>query len=121
MSDKSKQKRDLRKRRHAPGAPHRRRHRGPAPARGVPIQQYIVAQLIDDGGRQHPRRRQLAGGGPPLGGARQATTAAKVGTLVAQRAKDAGIGTVVFDRGGNRYHGRIAALADAAREAGLEF
>jgi large subunit ribosomal protein L18 len=47
--------------------------------------------------------------------------AAKVGTLVAQRATKAGIAKVVFDRGGNRYHGRIAALADAAREAGLEF
>src|SRR4051812_36772477 len=42
-----------------------------------------------------------------------------VGELVAQRAKDQGIGAVVFDRGGNRYHGRIAALADAARESGL--
>ena len=47
--------------------------------------------------------------------------AAKVGELVASRAKDAGIEAVVFDRGGNAYHGRIAALADAAREAGLEF
>jgi large subunit ribosomal protein L18 len=47
--------------------------------------------------------------------------AAKVGQLAAARAKDAGITTVVFDRGGNAYHGRIAALADAAREAGLEF
>ncbi|ETA66406.1 50S ribosomal protein L18 [Haloechinothrix halophila] len=46
--------------------------------------------------------------------------AAKVGELVAGRAKAKGISTAVFDRGGNRYHGRIAALADAAREAGLE-
>ena len=45
----------------------------------------------------------------------------KVGALVAERAKAAGVTTVVFDRGGNRYAGRIAALADAAREAGLEF
>ncbi|HEX6472540.1 MAG TPA: 50S ribosomal protein L18 [Streptosporangiaceae bacterium] len=44
-----------------------------------------------------------------------------VGRLVAQRAKEAGIGAVVFDRGGYRYHGRVAALADAAREQGLEF
>ena len=47
--------------------------------------------------------------------------AAKVGELVAVRAKAAGIENVVFDRGGNKYHGRIAALADAAREGGLEF
>ncbi|WP_165984414.1 50S ribosomal protein L18 [Streptomyces sp. YIM 98790] len=47
--------------------------------------------------------------------------ARKVGALVAERAKAAGIEAVVFDRGGNRYAGRIAALADAAREAGLKF
>ena len=47
--------------------------------------------------------------------------AAKVGALVAQRAKDAGIETIVFDRGGYKYHGRVAALADAAREGGLKF
>jgi large subunit ribosomal protein L18 len=47
--------------------------------------------------------------------------AAKVGQLLADRAKAAGVSAVVFDRGGNAYHGRIAALADAAREAGLEF
>ncbi len=44
-----------------------------------------------------------------------------VGQLVGERAKAAGVGQVIFDRGGNRYHGRVAALADAAREAGLEF
>ena len=47
--------------------------------------------------------------------------AGKVGALLAERAKAAGISKVVFDRGGNKYAGRIAALADAAREAGLEF
>jgi large subunit ribosomal protein L18 len=47
--------------------------------------------------------------------------AKKVGELVAQRAKSAGIDTVVFDRGGNKYHGRVAALADGAREGGLAF
>jgi large subunit ribosomal protein L18 len=46
--------------------------------------------------------------------------ARKVGALIAERAKAAGVGRVVFDRGGNRYAGRLAALADAAREAGLE-
>ena len=47
--------------------------------------------------------------------------AGKVGALLAERARAAGVSKVVFDRGGNRYAGRIAALADAAREAGLEF
>ena len=47
--------------------------------------------------------------------------AAKVGALLAERAKAAGVSKVVFDRGGNQYAGRIAALAAAAREAGLEF
>lgn len=47
--------------------------------------------------------------------------AGKCGTLLAERAKAAGIDTVVFDRGGFRYHGRVAALADAAREGGLTF
>ena len=45
----------------------------------------------------------------------------EVGKLLAARAKAAGVSTVVFDRGGNKYHGRIAALADGAREGGLEF
>ncbi|MDO5084486.1 MAG: 50S ribosomal protein L18 [Arachnia propionica] len=47
--------------------------------------------------------------------------ARKVGELIAERAKKAGVENVVFDRAGNKYHGRIAALADAAREAGLGF
>ena len=45
--------------------------------------------------------------------------AKKVGELVASRAKDAGVDAVVFDRGGNKYHGRVAAIADGAREGGL--
>ena len=47
--------------------------------------------------------------------------ARRVGQIIAQRAKQAGVEKVVFDRAGNKYHGRIAALADAAREAGLGF
>ncbi|HEY7857741.1 MAG TPA: 50S ribosomal protein L18 [Candidatus Nanopelagicales bacterium] len=49
------------------------------------------------------------------------TKAKKVGELVADRAKGAGVDAVVFDRGGNKYHGRVAALADGAREGGLTF
>jgi len=48
-------------------------------------------------------------------------TATKVGSLVASRAKDAGVSAVVFDRGGFKFHGKIKALAEAAREEGLEF
>ena len=44
-----------------------------------------------------------------------------IGKLVGERAKAAGVSTVVFDRGGFRYHGRVAGVADGAREAGLEF
>ena len=51
----------------------------------------------------------------------KSTLARQVGALVAERAKAAGIAAVVFDRGGNRYAGRIAALADGAREGGLDF
>ena len=51
----------------------------------------------------------------------KAATAAAVGKLVAERAQAAGIEQVVFDRGGNRYHGRVRALAEAVRAGGLEF
>lgn len=54
-------------------------------------------------------------------GTTKSDLARAVGTLVGQRAKEAGIETVVFDRGGYKYHGRVKALADAAREAGLKF
>ncbi len=54
-------------------------------------------------------------------GMRKTDIAKKIGTLVAERAKRAGLGKVCFDRGAYKYHGRIKALADAAREAGLEF
>jgi large subunit ribosomal protein L18 len=83
---------------------------------------HIVAQVIDD-----RAGRTLAAASPPEADLRSAGStgnkeaAAAVGRLVAERAKAAGITTVVFDRGGFVYHGRIAALADAAREAGLEF
>src|SRR5690606_7893999 len=55
------------------------------------------------------------------GGGDKTDQAKKVGELVAERAKAAGVEGVVFDRAGNKYHGRIAALADAAREGGLQF
>ena len=63
-------------------------------------------------------RQQLAG---QTGGGGNAATATLVGKRVAEKAKAAGIELVAFDRSGFRYHGRIKALADAAREAGLKF
>ena len=56
-----------------------------------------------------------------LEGMNKTDAAAKVGALVAERAKRAGVVKVAFDRGAYKYHGRVKALADAAREAGLEF
>jgi large subunit ribosomal protein L18 len=82
---------------------------------------HIVVQLIDDvAGRTLAAASTLEADVRALDGDKKAR-AAKVGELVAPRAKDAGITAVVFDRGGYDYHGRIAALADAAREGGLEF
>lgn len=56
-----------------------------------------------------------------LSSTKDVNAAKEVGLLLAKRAKDLGITTVVYDRGGNLYHGRVAALADGAREGGLEF
>jgi large subunit ribosomal protein L18 len=82
---------------------------------------HIVAQLVDDlTGRTLAAATSLEADVRALDGDKKARSA-KVGQLVADRAKNAGITKVVFDRGGHDYHGRIAALADAAREAGLEF
>jgi large subunit ribosomal protein L18 len=82
---------------------------------------HIVAQIVDDlAGKTLATASSLEADVRAESGDKKAK-AAKVGALVAARAKDAGIAKVVFDRGGYDYHGRIAALADAAREAGLEF
>ncbi|MCM1985319.1 50S ribosomal protein L18 [Lyngbya confervoides] len=85
--------------------------------------QHIYAQVIDDD-KQHTLaaastldsdlKQEMAGGNT-------CEASAWVGKRVAQRATQQGIQQVVFDRGGNLYHGRVKALADAAREAGLEF
>ena len=82
---------------------------------------HIYAQVIDDrkghtlvAASSGEKNRQSKSGGNVAG-------AKEIGKLVAERAKDKGIKKVVFDRGGYLYHGRMKALADAAREAGLEF
>ncbi|GAB3140132.1 50S ribosomal protein L18 [Micromonospora sonneratiae] len=82
---------------------------------------HITAQVVDDTqGRTLVSASSLDASIRGIEGDKSAL-ASKVGALVAERAKAAGISKVVFDRGGNRYGGRLAALADAAREAGLEF
>ena len=81
---------------------------------------HVFVQVVDDvAGRTVASASTMEADLRALGGDKRAK-ARKVGELVAQRAKDAGVQSVVFDRGGNRYHGRVAAIADGAREAGLE-
>ena len=80
---------------------------------------HIYAQLIDDrAGRTLAAAGSLAVGD---GEGDKKAAARRVGAELAQRAKAAGITAVVFDRGGYQYHGRVKALADAAREGGLDF
>ena len=82
---------------------------------------HIHVQLVDDlAGRTIAAASSIEVDVRSVDGDKKAR-AAKVGELIAARAKDAGVSRVVFDRGGNDYHGRIAALADAARGGGLEF
>ena len=77
----------------------------------------IYAQLIDD----DAGRTLAAADSRAVGEAENRKDAARqVGALIANKASEAGIEAVVFDRGGNKYHGRIAALAEGAREGGLE-
>ncbi|HLU30199.1 MAG TPA: 50S ribosomal protein L18 [Acidimicrobiia bacterium] len=81
---------------------------------------YIYAQIIDDVAGQ-----TVAAASSQESDLRDSRltveTAAKVGEMLGQRAREAGVSSVVFDRAGFKYHGRLKALADAAREAGLEF
>ena len=82
---------------------------------------HIYAQVIDDGqGRTlaaaSSLEKTLKGGG-----GNKTVRAKAVGSAIAKKAIDAGVSQVVFDRGGNRFHGRVKALAEAAREAGLKF
>jgi large subunit ribosomal protein L18 len=84
---------------------------------------HIYATVVDDNkghtvAAASTREKSLADG---LESTTNVDAAKKVGNAIAAKAKAAGISKVVFDRGGCKYHGRVAALADAAREAGLEF
>lgn len=82
---------------------------------------HIGAALVDDAiGQTVASASTLEADLRSLDGDKTAK-ARKVGELIAERAKDKGVVTVVFDRAGDKYHGRVAALADGARGAGLEF
>ncbi len=83
-------------------------------------QKYIYAQVIDDAAGRTLVSASSRDGDAGAKGA-NAAAAKAVGALIAKRAKDKGISRVVFDRGGYLYHGNVKALADAARENGLEF
>lgn len=114
---KARRKRHLRARKRIVGTPERPRL---SVYRSL---KHMYAQVIDDmAGKTLVAASTLD---PALKGKLDSTgnveAARAVGKLVAERALDKGIAKVVFDRGGNRYHGRVAALAEAAREAGLEF
>ncbi|HTV82666.1 MAG TPA: 50S ribosomal protein L18 [Acidobacteriaceae bacterium] len=80
---------------------------------------HIYAQVIDDEQGVTLISASTAAAKAKTGG--NVAAAKEIGKLIAERAKEKGISKVVFDRGGYLYHGRIKALADAAREAGLEF
>ena len=82
---------------------------------------HIVAQVIDDSTGRTLAAASTLEADLRTGPTGNKTSSASVGRLVAERARAAGVSRVVFDRGGFLYHGRVAALADAAREAGLEF
>jgi large subunit ribosomal protein L18 len=82
---------------------------------------HIYAQVIDDRSGRTLAAASSAEKNATLKTGGNVEAAKTVGKLVAERAKAAGIGAVVFDRGGFLYHGRVKALADAAREGGLEF
>jgi large subunit ribosomal protein L18 len=122
MTTSSKEKQIARSRRH-----HRVRKKvaGTAARPRLAVfrsKKHITAQVIDDRtGRTLAAASSVEKDLRGAGATGNKVAASAVGHLVAERAKSAGISQVVFDRGGFLYHGRVAAVADAAREAGLEF
>lgn len=82
---------------------------------------HITAQLIDDIAGRTVAAASTTEADLRAGATGNIDAAKKVGQLIAERGKSAGVAKVVFDRGGFMYHGRVAAVADAAREGGLEF
>ncbi|MGY6502753.1 MAG: 50S ribosomal protein L18 [Acidimicrobiales bacterium] len=121
MSDSAKQKREARIRRHRRV---RKKVLGTAERPRLAVyrsNRHITAQVIDDRAGRTIASASTLEADLRSGATSNVEAATQIGTLVAERAKAAGVEQVVFDRGGFMYHGRIAALADAARDAGLEF
>lgn len=125
MADRAKEKREARLSRHlrirkkVKGTPERPRlvvYRSLEDIYAQVIDDTIGHTLVSASTIDSEVRKMLAGANK-----KKTEEAQIVGRVVAERAKNAGIRKVVFDRGGRKYHGRIKALADAAREAGLEF
>jgi large subunit ribosomal protein L18 len=122
MTGISKQRLESRKRRH---------HRVRKKITGTPERprlavfrsnRHLVLQVIDDeAGRTLAAASTVEGDVRQAGSTGSIDAATRVGRLIGERAREAGITKVVFDRGGFLFHGRIKAAADAAREAGLEF
>ena len=122
MSDNAKVRRESRIRRH--GRVRKKIHGTAARPRLAVFRsnKHLVLQVIDDeSGRTVAAASTNEAGERAAGGGGSVAAATRMGQLVAERAKAAGVDKVVFDRGGFAYHGRVAAAADAAREAGLEF
>jgi large subunit ribosomal protein L18 len=122
MSYSAKKKRNARLRRHrrvrvkVAGSPSRPR------LAVFRSNKHLIMQVIDDStGRTLAAASTVEADLRSAGATGNVDAATKVGQLVAERAKAAGVTTVVFDRGGYLYHGRVAAAAQAARDAGLEF
>jgi large subunit ribosomal protein L18 len=82
---------------------------------------HMVAQVVDDTAGRTLASASTMEAEMRTGSEDKTAKARKVGQKVAERAKSAGVEAVVFDRGGHRFHGRVAALAEGAREAGLDF
>ena len=122
MSYSAQQKREARKRRH-----HRVRKKVSGTAQRPRLSvfrsnKHLTLQVIDDlSGRTLAAASTVEPDVRSAGGTSNVDAATRVGKLVAERAQAAGVTTVVFDRGGFLFHGRVAAAAQAARDAGLEF
>ncbi len=120
MSNATKHKRELRLRRHARV---RKKVSGNAERPRLVVfrsNRHISAQVVDDKAGQTIAAASTQEAALRSGATGNREAAQAVGKLIAERAREAGVSKVVFDRGGFRYHGRVAAVADGAREGGLE-